>query len=109
MRQGSVLRILSGGTINVVTKSGANRLHGDAFVFGQSGLFKARPKLEETLGTDPALRRYRAGGAVGGPISRDRTFYYAAAEREGTHDETASDISRSTATAINRALSSGLL
>src|SRR4051812_1114944 len=99
----------SAGGINVVTKSGANTLHGDAFVFGQSGIFNARPKLEETFGADLALRRYRAGGAVGGPISRDRTFYYAAAEREGTHNERASDISPSAATAINRALSSGLL
>src|SRR3954471_10411495 len=99
----------SAGSINVVTKNGANTLHGDAFVFGQSGIFNARPKLEETLGADPALRRYRAGGAVGGPISRDRTFYYAAAEREGAHDETASDISPSAAAAINRALSSGVL
>src|SRR3982751_1422896 len=66
----------SAGAINVVTKSGANTLHGDAFVFGQSGIFNARPKLEETFGADPALRRFRAGGAIGGPISRDRAFYY---------------------------------
>jgi hypothetical protein len=99
----------SAGAINVVTRSGANTLHGDAFLFGQTGVLNARPKLEETLGADPALRRYRAGGAVGGPIFKDRTFYYAAAEREGTHDQTASDISPSIATAINRALSAGLL
>src|SRR4051794_7123022 len=99
----------SAGSINVVTRSGANTLHGDAFVFGQSGIFNARPKLEETLGADPALRRYRAGAAIGGPIARDRTFYYAAAEREGTQDQTASDISPSVATAINRALGAGLL
>ena len=99
----------SAGSINVVTRSGANTLHGDAFVFGQSGIFNARPKLEETLGADPALRRYRAGGAIGGPIVRDRTFYYAAAEREGTQDQTASDISPSVAAAINRALGAGLL
>ena len=99
----------SAGSINVVTKSGANTLHGDAFAFGQSGIFNAQPKLEETLGAEPALRRYRAGAAIGGPISRDRTFYYAAAEREGTHDQTASDISPSAATAINRSLDAGLL
>lgn len=99
----------SAGSINVVTKSGANTLHGDAFAFGQSGIFDARPKLEETLGAEPTLRRYRAGGAIGGPISRDRTFYYAAVEREGTHDETASDISPATASAINRSLDAGLL
>src|SRR5262249_10343186 len=99
----------SAGAINVVTRSGANTLHGDVFVFGQSGIFNAKPKLEETLGADPVLRRYRAGAGLGGPISRNHTFYYAAVEREGTHDQTASDISSSTATAINRALSAGLL
>ena len=97
------------GGITVVTRSGANTLHGDAFIFGQSGIFNARPKLEETLGAKPTLKRYRAGGAVGGPIAKDHTFYYAAAEREGTHDETASDISRSAGNAINRALDAGLL
>jgi len=99
----------SAGSINVVTKSGANTLHGDAFVFGQSGIFNARPKLEETLGADPTLTRYRVGAAIGGPFVRDRTFYYAAAEREGTHDQTASDVSPSVAAVINRALGAGLL
>ena len=52
----------SAGSINVVTRSGANTLHGDAFVFGQSGIFNARPKLEETLGADPALRAIEVAG-----------------------------------------------
>jgi hypothetical protein len=99
----------SGGGINVVTKSGANILHGDVFVFAQAGIFNARPKLEETLGPAPTLRRYRAGLAVGGPIAKDRTFYYAAAEREQTHDQTASTIDADAAAAINGALSAGLL
>jgi len=62
----------SAGSIDIVTKSGANTLHGDVFLFGQSGIFNARPKLEETLGAEPALQRYRAGAAIGGPISRDQ-------------------------------------
>jgi len=99
----------SAGSINVVTKSGANTLHGDAFVFGQSGVFNAAPKLEESLASGSGLRRYRAGAAVGGPISRDRAFYYAAAEREGTDDRTASNISPAAASAINHALDDGLL
>lgn len=97
------------GGINVVTRSGANVLHGDAFVFGQSGALNARPKLEESQSAAPDLARYRAGGAIGGPISKDRTFYYAAAEREGTHDETASDIAPAVASKIDAALSAGLL
>jgi hypothetical protein len=97
------------GGINVVTRSGANTLHGDAFVFAQSGALNAPPKLEEDLGAAPALRRYRAGGAIGGPVSKDRTFYYAAAEREGAQDQTASAIDPAIASRINTALSSGLL
>ena len=77
----------SGGSINVVTRSGANTLHGDVFLFGQSGIFNARPKLEETLGSSPSLGRYRGGLAVGGPILKDRTFYYAAVEREQAHSD----------------------
>jgi Carboxypeptidase regulatory-like domain/TonB dependent receptor len=98
----------SGGGINVVTKSGANTLHGDAFLFGQFGMLNARPKLEETLGDTPTLRRYRGGLAVGGPLVKDRTFYFAAAEREQTHDQTASDISPAAAGSINSALNAGL-
>jgi hypothetical protein len=97
------------GGINVVTRSGANTLHGDAFIFGQSGALNAQPKLEESLGAKPALTRYRAGGAIGGPIAKDRTFYYVAAEREHTDDETASDIGPGVASRINSALSAGLL
>ena len=97
------------GGINVVTRSGANTLHGDAFLFGQSGALNAQPKIEENLGAKPALTRYRAGGAFGGPIAKDRTFYYLAAEREGTHDETASDIEPAVASRINATLSAGLL
>src|SRR5581483_7068904 len=56
----------SGGVINVVTKSGSNTLHGDVFLFAQK----------------PPIHRYRTGGALGGPIVRDRMFYYVAGEYE---------------------------
>ena len=51
----------SGGGINVVTKSGANTLDGDVFLFGQSGVFNASPKLEERSG----IRRRWDGIAAG--------------------------------------------
>src|SRR5262249_25575481 len=99
----------SGGSINVVTKSGANVIHGDAFLFGQSGAFNARPKLEETGGAQPALTRVRGGVAFGGPIVKSRTFFYAAAEHEHARGEDASDIDPAIAQSINAALASSVL
>jgi hypothetical protein len=99
----------SGGAINVVTKSGANVLHGDAFLFAQSGALNAQPKLEETGGEKPQLHRFRGGLAMGGPIVKSRTFYYAAAEREQADDEAASDVDLNVARSINAALAAGVL
>ena len=53
----------SGGAINVVTKSGANTTHGDAFVFAPFGALNAPPKLEDTGDVKPALHRYPASMA----------------------------------------------
>jgi outer membrane receptor protein involved in Fe transport len=94
----------SGGAINVATKSGSNTIHGDVFLFAGSGLFDAPPPFEETLGATPSLTRFRAGFAIGGPLKTDRTFYYAAVEREHTRSEAASDIDPPVAAAVNRVL-----
>ncbi|HEX7809761.1 MAG TPA: TonB-dependent receptor, partial [Thermoanaerobaculia bacterium] len=93
----------AGGTINVVTKSGTNVIHGDAFVFAQDGRLDAHPFGED--GSKPELRRYRTGGAVGGPIVRDRTFYYLAGEYESSRGPAASQIDAGTHNAIGEALS----
>jgi outer membrane receptor for ferrienterochelin and colicin len=93
------------GPINVVTRSGANTLHGDAFMFVQNGAFNARdPLTNETQ--PPDLNRFRAGLSAGGPIVRSRTFYYVAGEQEGADGDDSSLISPSVATSINAALSS---
>lgn len=95
------------GPINVITKTGVNTLHGDAFVFVQNGTFNARdPLTNET--EPPYLNRYRAGLSAGGPIIRDRTFYYVAGEQEGAHADDSSLISPSVATTINGLLGSGM-
>jgi hypothetical protein len=94
------------GPINVITKSGVNTLHGDAFVFVQNGALNARDSLTNETGS-PDLSRYRAGLAAGGPIVRDRTFYYFAGEQEGAHGDDSSLIPPSVASAINGVLDSG--
>jgi hypothetical protein len=81
-----------GGVFNVTAKSGGNRWHGSAFyqtrpVWGQSLNFfdaVANKTKEETGLADAYYRLY--GGAIGGPIAKNRTFFWAAAEgyRSGT-------------------------
>jgi hypothetical protein len=94
------------GLINVITKSGVNTLHGDAFMFVQNGVFNARePLTNETQAPD--LNRFRAGLSTGGPIVRSRTFYYFAGEQEGTHSDDSSLISPSVSSAINGVLGAG--
>ena len=94
------------GPINVITKSGANTLHGDAFVFVQNGALNAREPLTHENGA-PDLNRYRAGLSAGGPIVPNRTFYYLASEQEGAHGDDSSLISPSVANAINGVLGLG--
>ena len=96
----------SGGSINVITRSGTNMTHGDAFLFAQDGALNAREPFE----ADPAkasFQRFRAGAALGGPIATDRTFYYAAAEQEHNRGQAASDIDPAVVSGINTFLASG--
>jgi hypothetical protein len=96
----------SGGSINVVTRTGANAVHGDAFVFVQNGSLDARNPFEVDR-AKPSLHRYRLGLALGGPIVRERTFYYAAFEQEHNRGLDDSFISPALAGAVNRILASG--
>jgi hypothetical protein len=63
----------AGAVVNVVTKSGTNQWHGDAFEFVRNREFNARNYFAAT--TDP-LKRNQYGGTVGGPIQKDRTFIF---------------------------------
>ena len=94
------------GPINVITKSGVNTLHGDAFVFVQNGALNTKDPLTNEREA-PQLNRFRAGLSAGGPIVRGRTFYYLAGEQEGAHGDDSSAISPSTASAINGVLRDG--
>ena len=96
----------AGGSINVITRSGANVIHGDAFLFAQDALLNARDPFEEEPGK-PAYRRYRAGAAVGGPLVKDRTFYYAAVEQEHVRGQNGSEIDPGTASIVNSFLATG--
>src|ERR1700737_1951282 len=94
------------GPINVITKSGVNTLHGDAFLFVQNGALNAKDPLSNET-EPPDLKRFRTGLSAGGAIVRNRTFYYMAGEQEGAHGDDSSLITPSVASAINGALGSG--
>jgi hypothetical protein len=96
----------SGGSINVITRSGTNTVHGDAFLFAQDGALNARDPFETESGK-PSFRRFRAGFALGGPVIKDKTFYYAALEQEHNRGQIGSDIDPTVASTINAFLAAG--
>jgi len=63
----------AGGSIEVQTRSGLNRPHGDAFVFVQNGALNGTPPLDLSP-YKPDESRLRAGVALGGAIQRDKYF-----------------------------------
>src|SRR6266404_5927137 len=96
----------SGCSVNVITRSGTNTIHGDAFLFVQDGAFDARDPFETESGK-PSFRRFRAGFALGGPVIKDTTFYYAALEQEHNRGQIGSDIDSTAASTINAFLATG--
>ena len=63
----------SGGVVNTVTKSGGNSVHGTAFWFFRDQNFNARDRYA-TFRADE--RRDQVGGSIGGPIKKDKLFYF---------------------------------
>src|SRR5208283_273261 len=72
------------GVISLVSKSGTNKFHGDVFgvfrpnVLAANEYFNKQSQL--SLGqanTPPEFHRYQEGGAIGGPIKKDKLFFFA--------------------------------
>ncbi len=63
----------SGGQISVVTKSGTNGFHGNVFEFLRNTDLDARNYFSPTRG---AFRQNQFGGTVGGPVRRDKIFFF---------------------------------
>lgn len=64
----------SGGQINVLTKSGTNNSHGSLYHFHRNDNLDARNFFD--LATKPEFKRNQFGGSVGGPLRRDKTFFF---------------------------------
>src|SRR6185295_14713633 len=69
-----------GGVVNIITKSGSNDLHGSAFEFNRNDRFDSR-NFFATTGPKPKLDQNQFGGSAGGPVKKNKTFFFADYER----------------------------
>src|SRR5260370_25089774 len=73
--------ITAAGAINIVTRSGSNQLHGSGFFFFRDHHMAAYPGLQrDPLASDPFFARRQSGLWFGGPVVKDRLFFFAAYE-----------------------------
>jgi hypothetical protein len=67
----------TGGVVNAITKSGTNSFHGDVYEFIRNSALDSRDYFSRSANTPLAeFRRNQFGGAVGGPIIKDKTFFF---------------------------------
>ena len=76
----------SGGFLNVITKSGTNQFHGSAHYFGKydalSADFSHTFPGGTTTGFVPDFRQHQFGGTFGGPLARDKAFFFLAYDQQ---------------------------
>src|SRR5262245_33545884 len=76
--------LAGGSAVNVQVKSGTNQLHGSAFEYHADNALKAKPFFLPANQRKPKFINNQFGGSIGGPIKKDRLFYFASLE--GTRD-----------------------
>jgi len=81
----------SGSVINIITRSGTNQFHGSAFEFLRNDMLDARNYFNRDPAAKSAFRNNQFGGSLGGPIFRDKTFFFGA--YEGQRERVGSDFS----------------
>ena len=72
-----------GSQLVMVSKNGTNRMHGDAFEYARNSIFDARNFFDKSAVIHrrlPGFERNNFGGSFGGPIRKDKTFFYAVYE-----------------------------
>jgi hypothetical protein len=70
----------SGAIVNVATRSGANRMHGEAFDFYRDDSFDSRNHFNPEPNEKSPFNRKQFGFNVGGPVKRNKTFYFVSYE-----------------------------
>ena len=62
--------------INVVTLSGSNRFHGSLLEFVRNSIFDAKNFFDSPAAAIPPFRQNQFGGSAGGPVVRNKTFFF---------------------------------
>jgi len=70
----------SGATVNIVTKSGVNQIHGSFFEYFRNGDLAARNYFNTVSQPKNAFTNHQFGGSVGGPLIKDKLFWFLAYE-----------------------------
>jgi hypothetical protein len=85
--------VTGSGSVNIVTRSGTNDLHVAAFYFFRNHTLSAYPGLKrDPQNPDPYFQRQQYGVAAGGPLRRDRLFFFGAFERNDQRGVFATDL-----------------
>lgn len=79
---GAELGRAGGAVVNMVTRSGSNIVHGTAFNYLRDSSFNARHPFVDFR---PADRQHQFGGSIGGPIKKDRAFFFAGFDQHIFH------------------------
>ena len=74
--------VTSVGAVNIVSRTGTNTYHGTGFLYFRDHSFSALPTfVRPNANFDPFFRRYQYGGAFGGPIKKDKAWFFANVEK----------------------------
>jgi hypothetical protein len=91
-----------GAVINVITKAGSNRFHGGGYFYDtQTDLNANNYFSEQSNAPTPQFQRQQFGGDIGGPIRKDKDFFFFAMERQREH--TADPVSAEALTSLTLA------
>lgn len=89
------------GVISLVSKSGTNAFHGDGFVWIRPDGLDANDYFNKLNGVPiPDFHRYQWGGSVGGPIKRDKLFFFG--DYEGTQQATGAQLTTTVPTSLEK-------
>lgn len=89
------------GVISLVSKSGTNGFHGDVFGFARPNALASNDYFDRLAGQPaPDFHRYQWGGSIGGPIKKDKLFFFA--DYEGTQQASLATLTTTVPTAAEK-------